>query len=104
MGRNWAQAAIEKLGTGANAVIHPRGSSMHPKVKDGAEVELTPITADTELSKGDIVLVKVKGKVYLHLIKGVRGGDAEFQIGNNRGGINGWTGRQHVYGLAIEVR
>jgi hypothetical protein len=31
-----------------------------------------------------------------------RRGD-QFLIGNNRGGINGWVGRQAIFGLATEV-
>ena len=53
------------------------------------------------LQKGDIVLCKVNGKEYLHLVKAVQG--ARFQIGNNRGGINGWVGKSAVYGKAIRV-
>jgi hypothetical protein len=59
------------------------------------------------LAVGDIVLCKVKGAQYLHLVKAVRaadGGDARYQIGNNRGGINGWIGRAQIYGRLLHRR
>jgi len=39
--------------------------------------------------------------VYLHLVKAVRegkDGKRRFQIGNNRGGINGWVNSAAIYG------
>lgn len=51
-----------------------------------------------DLTVGDVVLVRVHGRVYLHLIKATDGG--RFLIGNNRGGINGWVGPDAIYGVA----
>lgn len=47
----------------------------------------------------------MQGAQYLHLVKAVRtdGGDDRYQIGNNRGGINGWIGRAQVYGRLVRV-
>lgn len=73
---------------------------MKGKVDDGALVTLKPVGAET-LNVEDVVLVRVKGNDYLHLIKAIDG--ARFQIGNNRGGINGWVGRQAIYGKAIRI-
>lgn len=58
-----------------------------------------------QLDVDDIVLVKVKGNVYLHLILATKGyGDSiKYQIGNNKGGINGWVSASAVYGKAIKV-
>jgi hypothetical protein len=97
---NWATFAIEKLQRGDIAQVRPRGHSMTGKVNDGNLVTLEPCEPD-KLTVGDIVLVKVKGNVYLHLIKAVN--DKRFLIGNNRGGINGWVGANSVYGKAIRV-
>ena len=55
-----------------------------------------------ELKVGDIVLVKVKGRVYLHLIKALRGD--QYLIGNNKGRINGWVSRQAIYGKAVLIK
>ncbi|MBC7813990.1 MAG: hypothetical protein H7175_22745 [Burkholderiales bacterium] len=97
---NWAKFAIEKLQRGETAKVRPRGHSMRGKVNDGDLVTLEPCDPAT-LKPGDIVLVKVKGNVYLHLIKAVN--DGRFLIGNNRGGINGWVGANGIYGIATEV-
>jgi SOS-response transcriptional repressor LexA len=73
---------------------------MKPKVNDGDLVTLQPAQAD-DLVVGDIVLVRVSGSDYLHLVKAIDG--SRFQIGNNRGRINGWVGRNAIYGRAIKV-
>ena len=54
---------------------------MKGKVNDGALVTVEPCVADT-LEVGDIVLVRVKGNDYLHLIK-AKDTKGRFQIGNN---------------------
>lgn len=57
------------------------------------------------LKKDDIVLVKVNGRHYLHLIQAVQrkmGGD-RYQIGNNKGGTNGWVSPSAIYGIATRI-
>ena len=95
---SWADNAIKELEAGNAATIKPKGNSMKGKVKSGATVT---VEVAEEYEKGDIVLVKVKGKVYLHLIKAVK--DKQYQIGNNKGGINGWVSKSAIYGLATEI-
>lgn len=73
---------------------------MRGKVNDGDRVTLAPCSPD-DLRVGDIVLVRVKGNIYLHLIKAIDRG--RFLIGNNRGGINGWVGSNSIYGKAINI-
>jgi len=97
---SWAQHAIKQLREGKTVVIKPRGHSMKPKVCSGDRVTLEPCQAD-DLEVGDIVLVRAKGNVYLHLIKAVD--DKRYQIGNNRGGINGWVGAGAIYGRATLI-
>ena len=55
----------------------------------------------SDLDVGDIVLCKVRGSQYLHLIRAIRGG--RFQIGNNRGRIDGWIPAACIYGKCIRV-
>lgn len=100
---NWASHAITTLATGEPATIRPRGNSMRPKVLSGATVTVSPLTGDPE--PGDVVLVKVKGRVYLHLVNATRieGGATRYQIANNRGHVNGWVSRTAIYGIATEV-
>lgn len=73
---------------------------MKPRVNDGNLVTLAPCK-EADLKVDDIVLVKVKGNVYLHLIKAIDG--QRYQIGNNRGGINGWVSAQAIYGKATRI-
>ena len=95
---SWAKYAIEALKNGKTATIKPRGNSMKPKVHDGDEVILEPAV---ELSVNNIVLVKVRGRHYLHLIKAIDGD--RYLIGNNRGHINGWVGRSAIYGKVTQI-
>lgn len=97
---NYATLAIERLREGQPARIKPHGNSMRPKVNDGDLVTLAP-TNTTLLKAGDIVLVRCKGNVLLHLIKATDG--PRFLIGNNHGGINGWVGPSAIYGIAISI-
>jgi hypothetical protein len=97
---SWADRAIAELREGRETTIRPVGGSMRPLVMSGARVRLAPL-GDQPPRPGEIVLVRVKGSVYLHLVKAVDG--ERVQIGNNRGGINGWTGRTSVYGRAVAI-
>ena len=97
---SWATFAIEKLRNGEAVQIRPHGHSMKGKVNDGDLVTVEPCNPE-ELSVGDIVLVRVKGNDYLHLIKAMNQG--RFLIGNNRGRVNGWVGRNCIYGIATKV-
>jgi hypothetical protein len=97
----WANYAIEKLQRGETAQVRPSGHSMTGRVNHKDLVTLAPCDPDT-LNVDDIVLVRVRGNVYLHLIKAVDN-HKRFLIGNNRGKINGWVGRDAIYGIAISV-
>jgi hypothetical protein len=96
----WATGYIEQLLKGETVSFRPRGHSMRGKVDNGALVTVEPV-GERALAVGDIVLCKVNGQQYLHLIKAIRG--PTFQIGNNRGGINGWISRAGIYGVLIAV-
>jgi len=101
--KSWADGAIKDLARNGTAKIRPKGHSMKGKVESGDEVELS-VCKPEELSVGNVVLVKVKGRIYLHLIKAIKNmkGRLKFQIGNNYGGINGWVGPNAVYGVMKE--
>ncbi len=57
---------------------------MTGKVNDGQLCTVEPLR-EHALAIGDIVLCRVRGSQYLHLVKAIQG--ERFQIGNNRGGI-----------------
>jgi phage repressor protein C with HTH and peptisase S24 domain len=96
----WAAHYIEALKEGKTVSFRPRGNSMAPRIESNQLCTVAPTDIST-LQKGDIVLCKVHGSEYLHLIKAIEGN--RFQIGNNRGGINGWIGPNGIFGKLISV-
>lgn len=72
---------------------------MVPLIHSGQEHMLAPITLE-DVEVGDIVYCKVKGNFYTHLVK-AKNEQKGLLIGNNRGGVNGWT--KAVFGKVIEV-
>ncbi|MBE7466013.1 MAG: hypothetical protein HS116_21265 [Planctomycetes bacterium] len=97
----WATRHIERLKAGETVSFRPHGNSMKGKIESGQLCTVAPIGAEG-LQVGDVVLCKVNGKEFLHLIKAIRGD--QYQIGNNRGGINGWTSAGQIYGRCIRVQ
>ena len=73
---------------------------MKGRIESGRLCTVAPVDCST-LVVGDIVLCKVRGAEYLHLVKAISG--ERFQIGNNRGGINGWIGSNGIFGKCIRV-
>jgi len=96
----WATPHIAALKSGQTVQFRPRGSSMAGKIESGQLCTVEPLKTQA-LKAGEIVLCSVRGNQYLHLVKALRHDQA--QIGNNRGGINGWTPLTHVYGRCIRV-
>ena len=90
---------LEKLQNGETFITSEKGNSMVPLIKSGQEHRLAPTTID-EVKVGDIVYAKVKGNFYTHLVK-AKESQKGCLIGNNRGGINGWT--RSVYGKVVEI-
>lgn len=97
----WATQYIAKLMAGETVSFRPRGNSMVGKVESGQLCTVVPISTDDPIHVGDIVLCKVNGREYLHLVKATQG--ERFQIGNNRGRINGWIARSSIFGRCIKV-
>jgi hypothetical protein len=86
----------KKLRSGEKCIVQGFGQSMEPIIKSGQICEVLPVGEETVLEKNDIVFAKVHGHFYLHKISAIRGD--EFQISNNHGHVNGWTGRDNIYG------
>ena len=97
----WATPYIAKLKNGETVSFRPCGHSMKGKIESGQLCTVEPIKEFESLQKGDIVLCKVNGNEYLHLIKAIQG--KRFQIGNNQGRINGWIGANSIYGKCVAV-
>lgn len=106
----WADSYIEKLRAGETVQFRPRGNSMAGKIESGQLVTVTPVAPMDEryppgavnVQQGDIVLCRVHGNQFLHLVVSVKNG--EFLIGNNRGFTNGWTSAKNIYGKVTRVR
>ena len=96
----WAAHHIEKLRQGETVSFRPRGNSMSGKIESGQLCTVVPVDHGS-LRVGDIVLCKVNGSEYLHLIKAIQG--ERFQIGNNRGRINGWVSANSIYGKCVAI-
>ena len=97
----WATGHIAKLKQGETVRFRPRGQSMRPKIESGQLCTVAPIADHATLAVDDIVLCKVNGTEYLHLIKAIQG--VRFQIGNNRGHVNGWIGANAIYGKLVAL-
>jgi hypothetical protein len=96
----WASRYIEKLKQGETVSFRPRGSSMAGKIESGQLCTVAPANPAT-IEVGDIVLCKVNGREHLHLVKAIQG--PRFQIGNNRGRINGWVSGNCIYGRCVRI-
>lgn len=94
----WADSHVAKLAAGETVQFRPRGNSMTGKVDDGELCTVEPLGSRPPVL-GEIVLCRVKGNQYLHLVKAIQG--PRFQIGNNRGGINGWITVRQIYGRLV---
>lgn len=96
----WAAGYIERLKKGETVSFRPRGNSMSPRIASGQLCTVEPVDV-AMLRPNDVVLCKVHGAEYLHLVKAVQGG--RFQIQNNKGNINGWIGASGIFGKLVKV-
>jgi len=89
---------LDRLKKGESFYTNERGNSMTPIIKSGQVHKLAPAKLE-EVNVGDIVYCKVRGHFYTHLIKAKS--NKGCLIGNNKGGINGWT--KQIFGKVIEI-
>ena len=105
--RNYTFSGYENMTTASHLIagetckVTGIGNSMTPILKSRQTVICEPVTDETVLSKKDIVLCKVNGRFYLHLIYAIKGDT--FLIGNNHGHMNGWTPKRNVFGRVVEI-
>lgn len=97
---SWATLRIAALQRGETVSLRPRGNSMVGKVSSGQRVTVKPLGATPPIV-GEIVLCKVNGMQFLHLVRAER--LHQRLIGNNQGGINGWTPLSQIYGRCTAV-
>jgi hypothetical protein len=96
----WAAGHIARLKEGETVEFRPRGQSMRGRIESGQLCRVEPIDTTT-VEVDDIVLCKVNGHEYLHLVKAIQG--PRFLIGNNRGGTNGWITGNSIFGRCTSV-
>jgi len=96
----WASQYIAKLQKGETVSFRPRGNSMSGKSESGQLCTVEPADSTT-IKAGDIVLCKVRGREYLHIVKAIQG--ARYQIGNNRGHIYGWITAGSIFGRCTRI-
>ena len=101
----WAWRYIYELQCGRMVRFKPRGNSMTPIIESGQRVTVRPISPAPyeDIDRGDVVLCAVNGKQYLHLVTDVDREKGSYQISNNHGHINGWIGRDAIYGKLCEI-
>ena len=90
---SWAAPYLPRLAAGESVTLRPRGHSMEPLIASGQEVTVEPI-GSRPIEPGDVVLCRVRGHHYLHLVKAIQGD--RYLIGNNRGHTNGWITRRAI--------
>lgn len=96
----WASDLIRRLRKGETVSFRPRGHSMSGRIKSGQLCTVAP-THSGDFGPGDVVLCRVRGREYLHLVKAIRNSQA--LIANNRGDTNGWTPLTAVFGKLVSV-
>lgn len=92
---------VERLLNGEQVQLRPKGQSMVPKIKSGQLVTIIPVGRRGVIETGMIVLAKVKGRHYLHLVTAIDG--ERVQISNNHGHVNGWTTKNRVFGIVSRI-
>ncbi len=99
-GTMWATRYIESLKEGQTVQFRPHGNSMRPRIESGQLVTVVPFNGSIDVS--DIVLCKVEGRQFLHVVSAV-GSDGRVLISNNHGHVNGWCSRTNIFGVVTRV-
>ena len=76
---------------------------MTPRIESRQLCTVEPISDHSTIKEGDVVLCRVAGNDYLHLVKSIRNKGESFLIGNNHGHDNGWTASNKVFGKLIKI-
>jgi SOS-response transcriptional repressor LexA len=103
--RAWAEDAVAKLQAGQVTQVRPTGHSMQGRLDEGDLVTLAPCDS-RDLAIGDIVLARVKGRHYSHLVLHlvVERESDRFLIGNNHGRRDGWITAEDIFGKVTQVQ
>jgi hypothetical protein len=91
-----------RVAAGSTVDFRPSGSSMVPLIGSRQLVTVAPANP-AKVEVGDVVLAKVAGTVYLHLVSAIDEAGGRIQTSNNHGPGNGWTNHAKIYGICIAV-
>ncbi|MFE6667434.1 S26 family signal peptidase [Streptomyces sp. NPDC057697] len=75
-------------------------SSMVPLIRTRQQVVVAPVDP-SQMEVGDIVLARVAGTIYLHLVPSEDLARTRVWICNIRGRVNGWTSFGRVFGICV---
>ncbi len=98
----WADQFIKVLQERGEIQFKPSGNSMTGKIESGDLCKVINYPGMV-YEVGDIVLCKVAGKQYLHLISALDKPNDRVQISNNKGFCNGWIKINSIYGICVQV-
>lgn len=73
---------------------------MTGRIEFGDGIVIAPCDG-MEIQIGDIVFARVRRRYLVHLVKDICA--AEFLIADSRGHVDGWTPRERIYGVVVEV-
>jgi hypothetical protein len=96
-------AIAARVAEGRTVDFRPNGSSMVPLIRSRQLVTVAPVDP-ARVEVGDIVLARVAGTTYVHLVSAVNSASGRVQISNNRGHVNGWTNHARVFGICTATR
>lgn len=91
---------IRRIQEGETIELKEGGNSMTPIIGHREPVTLSPVDTD-KLEVGDVVLARVSGHYYTHLVTALQGD--RVQISNNHKHVNGWIHRSKVYAIVSAV-
>ncbi|MFZ5634999.1 MAG: hypothetical protein ACOY82_00275 [Pseudomonadota bacterium] len=97
----WATGDIERLPRDETVAFRTRGGSVIGRIESGQLCTVEPVADVASLRVDDIVLCRVGAAKSLHPIQAIQG--QRFQIGNDKGDINGWTGPDAIFGRCVKV-
>lgn len=95
-------AMAARVAGGAVVEFRPAGSSMTPLIRGRQLVRVASADA-ARVEPGDIVLARVAGTVYPHMVSAVNPASGRVQISGNHGRVNGWTSQARVFGICTHV-
>jgi hypothetical protein len=76
-------------------------ASMRNAIKHGQTLTLSPLENSAEIQVGDIVLVKWRNSLILHMVGEINGD--QYLIVNSLGKVNGWVTEKEILGKVTKI-